>query len=67
MSATVRSQPPTFISLATAAELLSVSVSTLRRRIASGELPAFHSGRRIIRVRVSDLEKVLPQIPSARR
>jgi len=59
-------KPGAFISLTKAAEMLSISVPTLRRRIAAGELPAFRSGRRIIRVRVSDLQKVLRKVPSLR-
>ncbi len=59
-------KPGAFISLSAAAEMLGISVHTLRRRIASGELAAFRTGKRIIRVRVSDLEKMLRQVPSAR-
>jgi hypothetical protein len=33
-------KPGAFISLSKAAEMLSISVPTLRRRIAAGELPA---------------------------
>jgi excisionase family DNA binding protein len=65
MSAIESTKPGAFISLATAADMLGISVHTLRRRIASGELPAFRNGRRIIRVRVSDLQKMLHPIPSA--
>src|SRR5664279_2320545 len=57
--------PGAFVSLSQAAETLSISVPTLRRRIAAGELPAFRSGRRIIRIRVSDLEAILRRVPSA--
>jgi len=60
-------KPGAFISLTKAAEMLSISVPTLRRRIAAGELPAFRSGRRIIRIRVSDLEKMLRRVPSTDR
>lgn len=63
MSAIESTKPGAFISLAAAAEMLGVSVHTLRRRIADGELPAFRTGRRIIRVRVSDLEKLLHRVP----
>lgn len=64
--ATIEStKPGTFISLTKAADMLSISVPTLRRRIAAGELPAFRSGRRIIRIKVSDLEKLLRRVPSA--
>ena len=58
-------RPDGFISLGAAADMLSISVRTLRRRIASGELPAYRSGRRIIRIRVADVEKVLRRVPSA--
>ena len=53
-----------FVSLSAAAEILGISVHTLRRRIAAGELPAFRTGRRIIRVRVGDLEKLLRRVPT---
>ncbi len=56
-----------FISLSKAADTLGVSVRTLRRRVASGELPAYRSGRRIIRVRVDDLETLLRRVPAADR
>ena len=65
MSVIESAKPGAFISLAQAADILGVSVHTLRRRIAAGELPAFRTGRRIIRVRVSDLEKILQRVPSA--
>lgn len=67
MSAIESTKPGSFISLSTAADILGISVHTLRRRIAAGELPAFRTGRRIIRVRVSDLEKLLRRVPSAER
>lgn len=60
-------KPGAFISLSTAADTLGISVHTLRRRIAAGELPAFRTGRRIIRVRVCDLEKILRQVPTTDR
>ncbi|HEY3546435.1 MAG TPA: helix-turn-helix domain-containing protein [Propionicimonas sp.] len=46
-------------SLAQAAERTGISLRTLRRRIASGELPAFASGRRILRVRPEDVDNML--------
>lgn len=58
-------KPGAFISLAAAADILGISVHTLRRRIAAGELPAFRTGKRIIRVRVGDLERILRRVPSA--
>jgi excisionase family DNA binding protein len=65
MSTIDSTKPGAFISLTKAAEMLSISVPTLRRRLAAGELPAFRSGRRIIRIRVSDLDKLLRRVPSA--
>jgi len=57
-------KPGAFISLSAAADMLGISVHTLRRRIAAGELAAFRSGRRIIRVRVVDLEAILRRVPT---
>lgn len=65
MSAIESTKPGAFISLSAAADILGISVHTLRRRIASGQLPAFRSGKRIIRIRVSDLDSMLQRVPSA--
>lgn len=65
MSVIESTKPGAFVSLAQAADILGISVHTLRRRIAAGELPAFRTGRRIIRVRVHDLEKLLRRVPSS--
>ena len=67
MSVIESTKPGAFISLSAAAGILGISVHTLRRRIAAGELPAFRTGKRIIRVRVSDLERLLHQVPSTDR
>ncbi len=55
-----------YLTLAEAADLMSVSVKTLRRRIADGTIPAYRCGRRVIRIRIEDLERALHPIPSAR-
>ena len=55
-----------YLSLADAAGILGQSVKTLRRRIASGNLPAYRFGPRSIRVRLEDLEASGRRIPSAR-
>ena len=53
------SQPaPEWLSLQQAALIYGVSVDTLRRRIATGALPASRIGARLIRVRIADLERV---------
>lgn len=64
MSVIENTKPGAFISLTAAADILGISVHTLRRRIAAGELPAFRTGKRIIRVRVSDLERLLRRVPA---
>lgn len=64
MSVIESTKPGAFISLSAAANILGISVHTLRRRIAAGELPAFRTGRRIIRIRVSDLKKLLRRVPT---
>ena len=46
-------------SLAQAAERTGISRKTLRRRIASGQLPVFSSGRRILRVCPEDVDATL--------
>ena len=66
MSVIESTKPGAFISLSAASEILGISVHTLRRRIAAGELPAFRTGKRIIRVRVKDLEDLMSRVPSAK-
>jgi len=67
-----RSQPtPEWLSLQQAALIYGISVDTLRRRIATGALPASRIGARLIRVRIADLESVRRPVrveePRARR
>jgi len=57
---------PVYVSLEEAAEVMSLSVKTIRRRIADGTIPAYQCGRRPIRIRLDDLEAALRRIPSAR-
>jgi excisionase family DNA binding protein len=54
-----------YLTLAEAADLMAVSIKTLRRRIADGTIPAYRCGR-VIRIRAEDLERALLPIPSAR-
>lgn len=53
------------LSIAQAAEILGLSTKTIRRRIATGDLPAYRS-RRMIRVKTADLDRLFHKIPSAR-
>ncbi len=55
-----------WLSLREAAKIYAVSTYTLRRRISSGDLPAVKLGYKLIRVRIEDLDKLFPAIPTAR-
>ena len=46
--------------------MMSLSVKTIRRRVADGTIPAYQCGRRPIPIRLDDLESALRRIPSAR-
>jgi hypothetical protein len=59
---------PEWLSLQQAAHIYGVSVDTLRRRVVTEDLPASRLGRRIIRVRIEDLDHMFgPSRPSIRR
>lgn len=63
-----RSQPtPEWLSLQQAALIYGVSIDTIRRRIATGALPASRIGARLIRVRIADLESVCRPIAVEKR
>ena len=51
-------------SLTRAAARTGMSVKTLRRRVADGSLPAYRTGPRMIRVRSSDIDRLMRPIPS---
>jgi len=55
---------PEWPSLQKAALIYDVSVDTLRRRISTGKLPASRFGARLIRVRITDLERLYRPIPA---
>lgn len=57
---------PEWLSLQQAAAIYGVSVDTLRRKIAHGQLPASRFGVRLIRVRAHDLERLYRPIPTVR-
>jgi excisionase family DNA binding protein len=57
---------PTYVSLEEAAEIMSLSSRTIRRRISDGTIPAYQCGRRPIRIRLDELEAALRRVPSAR-
>jgi len=51
------------LSVTEAAQALSVSVPTIKRWLKAGRLPAYHLGPRYIRIRRSDLARVLTPLP----
>ncbi|PVG84017.1 helix-turn-helix domain-containing protein [Nocardioides gansuensis] len=57
---------PRWLSIERAAGLLDVSTKTIRRLIASGDLPAYRCGKRGIRIKTTDLESIMRPIPSAK-
>lgn len=58
---------PVYVSIGEAAEALAVSTKTIRRRISTGEIPAYRFGRRNLRIRVEDLESATHRVPATRR
>ncbi len=58
---------PIYLSLDEAAEVMSLSTRTIRRRISDGTIPAYGYGRRSIRIRLDELEAALRPIPCVRR
>ncbi len=55
---------PKFESLASAAERTGLSVRTLRRRIAAGDLTAYRNGPRVIRLKPDDVDRLMIRIPT---
>jgi excisionase family DNA binding protein len=56
-------KPRQLVTLCEAAEILAVSVKTVRRYIAAGDLDAVRLGRRTIRVRVDSLDDLIDAHP----
>lgn len=56
----------TYESLAQAAERTAVSVKTLRRRIAAGDLPAYRYGPRTLRLDPAEVDQLMRPVFSAR-
>lgn len=53
-----------FESLADAAEPTGLSIRTLRRRIAAGQLPAYRTGPRVLRVDPADVDRLMVLVPT---
>jgi excisionase family DNA binding protein len=56
-------KPRQLVTLCEAAEILAVSVKTVRRYIAAGDLDAVRLGRRTIRVRVESIDRMIDAHP----
>lgn len=63
---TKKRELPVYVSLEEAAEMMSLSARTIRRRISDGTIPAYQCGKRPIRIRLDELEAALRRIPTAR-
>lgn len=55
---------PVYLSIDDAAEMMSLSTKTIRRRISDGSIPAYRCGRRNIRIRLDELEAAFRRLPS---
>lgn len=53
-----------FVTIGQAAAEYQCSTRTIRRRIATGDLPAFRLGSRSIRIRRADLDRLLRPVPT---
>jgi len=54
---------PRLLTIADAAARIGVHPCTVRRRISDGTLPAFRvGGQRLIKIRESDLDRLLPPV-----
>ena len=65
--ASPRSALPVYLSLSEAAEVMSLSVKTVRRRIADGTIPAYRCGHGTLRIRLDELENAMQLVPTVRR
>ena len=54
-----------YVGIPAAATYLDCDHKTVRRLIASGKLPAYRLGTRVIKVRISDLDAVLTPLGGA--
>ncbi len=52
------------LSLGEIADHLGLGISTVHRLVATGQLPAYRVGPRLVRVRKSDVEALLIRIPA---
>ncbi len=48
-----------YITILEAADYLGVTDRTIRAMIADGRLPAYRSGRRVVRLRIADIDAAM--------
>jgi excisionase family DNA binding protein len=58
---------PVYLSIEEAAEVMSLSTKTIRRRASDGSIPAYRCGRRNIRIRLDELEAAFRKLPATGR
>jgi excisionase family DNA binding protein len=64
---TVELRHSRLMGIAEAAEYANVHPSTLRRRIADGQLPAYRVGPKLLKVDIDDVEALIRPVPVTRR
>ena len=57
---------PVYVTIDEAAKILAVSRVTVRKMISNGTLPGYQANRKLIRIRLEDLESAMQRIPAAR-
>lgn len=62
-----RAELPVYLSLTEAAEVMSMSVKTIRRRISEGTIPAYSCGHGSLRIRLDELEQAMWRVPASGR
>jgi len=53
-----------YVGILEAAAYLDVATKTVRRLIATGQLPAYRLGNRVLKVKLADLDGVLTPVPN---
>lgn len=64
---TKRTDLPVYLSLTEAADVMSMSVKTIRRRITEGTIPAYSCGHGSLRIRLDELEEAMRRVPASGR
>ena len=57
---------PIYVTINEAAKIMAISRVTVRKMISNGTLPAYQANRKLIRIRLEDLESAMQRIPAVR-